>query len=186
MPTHAEAMKRKSESLEELRKSFKEASIAVVTDTRGDAAGMSVKQMTELRKRLREHKGELRVVKNTLALKVAKECGIEGLEGPLAGPTAIAFGYGDPAAIAKTILDYSKETKPLNLPKVKGAVLENKVFDAKRVEAIASLPSREVVLAQLLSLIITPHRQLLGMINAPGRSMATVIDAWRRKQEENS
>lgn len=186
MPSHAEAMKRKGESLDELRKSFKEATIAVFTDSRGDAAGMTVKQMTDLRKRLREHKGEFRIVKNTLALKAAKELGIEGLESTLEGPTAIAFGYADPAAIAKTILDYSKEQKPLNLPKVKGAVLENKVFDAKRVEAIASLPSREVVLAQLLSLIITPHRQLLGMINAPGRSMATVIDAWRRKQEEKS
>ncbi len=186
MPTHAEAMKRKTESLDELRKSFKEATIAVFADSRGEAAGMTVKMMTDLRKRLREHKGEFRIVKNTLALKVAREMGIQGLEQHLQGPTGIAFGYADPAAIAKTLLDYSKEQKPTNLPRVKGAVLENNVYDAKKVEAIASLPSREVVLAQLLSMIIAPHRQLMGIINAPGRSMATVIDAWRRKQEENS
>lgn len=186
MLTHEQAIKRKQESLDTLRACLERSSIAILTDYRGPANGLTVKQLTELRGKLRKNDGEYRVVKNTLTARVAKELGVKGLEPFLEGPTAIAFGYNDPAGIAKTVLDYSNENKATSLPAVKAAVLDGQVLSPEQIKAIASLPSREVLLGQLMGLILAPHRHILGVMNAPGRQVATVIDAWRKKQEEGS
>lgn len=186
MLTHEQAIKRKTESLDALRSCLERSSIAILTDYRGAANGLTVKQVTDLRGKLREKNGEYRVVKNTLAIRVAKELGCDGLEPFLEGPTAIAFGYDDAASVAKTILDFSNENKATSLPAVKAAWLDGQLLSAEQIKAIADLPSREVLLSQLMSLILAPHRNLLGVINAPGRQVATVVDAWRKKQEEGS
>lgn len=184
MLTHEQAIARKQESLETLRACLERSSIAIFTDYRGPAKGLTVKQVTDLRGRLRKNNGEYRVAKNTLTGIAAKELGIEGLDAFLEGPTAIAFGYDDPAVVAKTVLDFANENKVQALPAVKAAVLEGKVLSAEQLKTIADLPSREVLLAQLMGLILAPHRHILGVMNAPGRQVATVIDAWRKKQEE--
>ena len=162
------------------------SSIAILTDYRGPANGLTVKQVTELRGKLRSKNGEYRVVKNTLTLRVAKELGVEGLESYLEGPTAIAFGYDDPAGIAKTVLDYANENKATSLPAVKAAVLDGVLLKPEQIKALADLPSREVMMAMLMGLILATHRHILGVMNAPGRQVATVIDAWRQKQEGGS
>ena len=184
MLTHEQAMKRKEESLMTLRTCLERSSIAILTDYRGPANGLTVKQVTELRGKLRKQNGEYRVVKNTLTARVAKEMGVEGLEPFLEGPTAIAFGYDDPSGIAKTVLDYANENKATSLPAVKAAVLDGKLLKPEQLKALADLPSREVLMAMLMGLILSPHRHILGVMNANGRQMATVIDAWRKKQEE--
>lgn len=186
MLTHEQAIARKQESIDTLHKSFSRASIAILTDYRGEANGLTVKQVTELRGKLRDKNGEYKVAKNTLTRRVANELGIEGLDAFLEGPTAIAFGYDDPAGIAKAVLDYSNDNKPSGLPTVKAAVLDGQVLKPAQLKAIADLPSREVLMAQLMGLILAPHRNLLGVMNAPGRQVATVVDAWRKKQEEGS
>jgi large subunit ribosomal protein L10 len=186
MLTHEQAIKRKQESIDALRSCLERSSIAILTDYRGPANGLTVKQVTELRGKLRQQSGEYKVVKNTLATRVAKELGFDGLEPYLEGPTAIAFGYDDPAGIAKAVLDYSNENKATSLPAVKAALLDGQILKPEQIKAIASLPSREVLLSQLMSLIIAPHRNLMGVMNAPGRQVATVVDAWRKKQEEGS
>lgn len=184
MLTHEQAMKRKGESLDTLRSCLERSSIAILTDYRGPANGLTVKQVTELRGKLRKQNGEYRVVKNTLTAKVAKEMGIDGLDAFLEGPTAIAFGYDDPAGIAKAVLDYATENKATSLPAVKAAVLDGVLLKPEQLKAIADLPPKEQVLQQLLGLMLAPHRHILGVMNANGRQMATVIDAWRKKQEE--
>ncbi|MBT9582647.1 50S ribosomal protein L10 [bacterium] len=186
MLTHEQAQKRKTESIDTLRACLERSSIAILTDYRGPANGLTVKQVTELRGKLRSKNGEYRVVKNTLTLRVAKELGVEGLEPYLEGPTAIAFGYDDPAGIAKTVLDYSNENKATSLPAVKAAVLDGVLLKPEQIKALADLPSREVMMAMLMGLILAPHRHILGVMNAPGRQVATVIDAWRQKQEGGS
>lgn len=184
MKTHHQAWQRKQESLDMLRGCLEKANIAILTDYRGDGSGLTVKQISELRKRLKAQGGEYRVVKNTLTKRAANDLGIGGLESYLGGPTAIAFGYDDPAAVSKILLDFAKEQKPNNLPLVKGAFMEGEVFGPERLQAIADLPSKDQLIGQLLGLMLAPHRQLLGVMNAPGRQMATVIDAWRQKQED--
>jgi len=186
MLTHEQARKRKAESIDTLRACLERSSIAILTDYRGPANGLTVKQVTDLRGKLRQKNGEYRVVKNTLTLRVAKELGVEGLDPYLQGPTAIAFGYDDPSGIAKAVLDYSNENKATSLPTIKAAVLDGKLIKPEQLKALADLPSREVMMAMLMGLILAPHRHILGVMNAPGRQVATVIDAWRKKQEEGS
>ncbi len=186
MLTHDQAMARKQESLDTVRACLERSSIAILTDYRGPANGLTVKQVTDLRGRLRKNDGEYKVVKNTLTARVAKDLGVEGLDSYLQGPTAIAFGYGDPAVVAKTVLDFANENKAQALPAVKAAVLDGAILKPEQLKAIAELPSREVLLGQLMGLMLAPHRHILGVMNAPGRQVATVIDAWRKKQEEGA
>lgn len=184
MKTHAEAMERKSESLAQLKNCLERSNIAILTDYRGATNGLTVKQITELRNKLRKANGEFVVVKNTLTKKAAKELGFEGLDSFLEGPTAIAFGYDDPAAVTKTVLDFSNDNKATSLPAVKGAFMEGKVVTNAELKAIADLPSREQLIGQILGLMLSSHRNLLGIMNAEGRQMATVIDAYRQKLEK--
>jgi large subunit ribosomal protein L10 len=183
MKTHEQAMKRKTEQVQQLREAFQRARIAILTDARGDGSGLTVKEITELRRRLREQGAAYQVAKNTLVRRAAHEVGIQGLDPYLEGPTAIAFGFDDPAAAAKTLLEFAREQKPKGLPRLKGAYLEGSVLAPEQVQAIAELPSLPQLQQQILGLMLAPHRQLLAMLCAPGRGLATVLDAWRKKQE---
>ena len=185
MKSHAEAFQRKEETLADLKNCMERSNIAILTDYRGVAKGLTVKQITDLRAKLRLVNGEYRVVKNTLAARVAKELGFNGLESHLEGPTAIAFGYDDPAAVTKTVLNFSNDNKATALPNVKVAYMEGQLLSPDQLKAIAELPSREALLGQILGLMLTIPRNLLGILNAEGRQMATVIDAWRQKLAES-
>ncbi len=184
MKTHAEQMKRKELTTALLKDCFERASITIFADYRGEGSGMTVKEITELRGKLRESGGEFRVVKNTLTQRVANELGIEGLEPHLKGPTAIAFGFGDPASVAKAILDFAKDNKEKPLPAVRTSYMDGKLLDEASLQAIADLPTLPQLQQQLLGLMLAPHRNIMGVMHAPGRQVATVIDAYRKKMEE--
>lgn len=184
MKSHAEQMQRRQESVATLKDCFERANIAILADYRGDGSGLTVKEITELRGKLRENGGELRVVKNTLAKRAAAEAGVKGLDDHFTGPMAIAFGYQDPAAVAKAILDFAKDKKDRPLPEVRSGYMEGEVLSNEKLKAIADLPSLPQIQQQLLGLMLAPHRNIMGVMNAPGRQMATVIDAWKKKQEE--
>ncbi len=184
MKSHAVKMARKEKSLDRLRELFQRSTIAILTDYRGDGSGMTVKEITELRTKLGQTGGEYRVVKNTLARKAATELGIEGLDEHLTGPTAIAFGYDDPAAVAKVVLDFSKESKVKGVPVLRTGYMDGKLLDKADVQALADLPTLPQLQTQILGLMLAPHRNVLGVINAPGRQFAQLVEAWRKKQEE--
>lgn len=184
MKSRAVKLERKERFLTDLKDRLDRSSIAILTDYRGAGDGMSVKDMTELRTKLREHGGEYCVVKNTLARKAAADLGIKGLDDHLKGPTAIAFGYDDPAAVAKAILDYTKENKAKGVPELRSGYMDGKVLNGADVQALADLPTLPQLQMQLLGLMLAPHRNVLGVINAPGRQVAQLLEAWRAKQEE--
>ncbi len=186
MKTHAQKMRRKNESITILKDCFERAKIAILTDYRGEKSGLTVKEITDLRKRLREHKGEYRVVKNTMVKLATRELGIEGLDDYLKGPVAIAFGYDDPAAVTKTILEFAKENKEKKLPQVKTGLMDGKILSHETLDAIASLPTKDELMQKLLGLMLAPHRAIMNIMNAPGRQIATVLDAWSKKQEESA
>lgn len=167
-----------------LAECFGKASIAIFTDYRGAESGLTVAKITELRGKLREQNAEYRVAKNTLIRKTLHEMGVNSIDEQLTQPSAVVFGYDDPAAAAKTVLEFSKANKPSNLPVVKGAVMGDKVVSHDELVAIASLPPLNVLRMQLLGLMLAPHRNVMGVLNAPGRSMATVLDAWTKKETE--
>ena len=138
---------------------FKEANAFFVADYKG----LTVADMTVLRKNLREKGARLVVGKNTLFRLAAKEAEISGIEQHLQGPTAIAFSSGDPAVAAK-ILHTSYKDK--ELPRMKAFWVDRVAYDGGQIERLAELPSREVLLAQLLSVVGAPLTKLAGVLDA--------------------
>jgi len=125
--------------------------------------GLTVEEDTELRKKLREAGVEYRVYKNTLTTLAAKELGFDAIESILVGPLSIAFGYEDPTAPARVLNDFAKNHKKLEL---KGGIVQGEIFDADKVQQLAKIPPREVLIAQLLGSFKAPISNLAYLINA--------------------
>lgn len=137
-----------------------------------DYRGLTVEEDTELRRKFREANVEYRVLKNTLTEIAAKEAGYTGIEEYLAGPTSFAFGYDDPTAPARILNDFAKASKKLEF---KGGIVQGKVFDADKVKALAAIPPKNVLIAQLL-----------GSIKSPLSKFAYVVNAVKEKKEQEA
>ncbi|MCL6517315.1 50S ribosomal protein L10 [Alicyclobacillus sp.] len=155
----------KEQLVAEIADRFSRSKSTIITDYRG----LNVAEVTELRKQLREAGVEYRVLKNTLTRRAAEQVELTGVEAYLTGPTAIAFGFDDPVTPAKVLFDFAKKHKALEL---KGGVVEGRVVNAKEVEALATLPSREGLLSMLLS-----------VLQAPVRNFAYAVKQVAEKQE---
>ena len=134
--------------------------------------GLTVEEDTTLRKNLREAGVEYKVYKNTLVKLAAKKLGHEDCFEFLQGPVSIAFGYEDVTAPARILNDFAKEAKALEL---KGALIEGQICDEEKIKKIASIPSREVLIAKLL-----------GSMKAPISNFAYLIKAIKEKKEEEA
>ena len=156
--------------VDEVREKLAGADAALLTEYRG----LTVKQLAELRRALRPAGGEYKVYKNTLVRFAAREVVEDRLDSMLTGPTAITFVQGDPAAVAKALRDYAKGHQALVL---KGGLLGDKVVTAKDVEALADLPSRDVLLAQLAGAFQAPLVKLAGLLQALPRNFAYGLKA---------
>lgn len=172
----------KVQQVEQLTEKLKAAKVAVLTDYRG----LTVSQLQDLRSRLRAGDVEYRVVKNTLARRAAVEAGHEDLQPSLLGPVAIAFGYGEIGAPARILSEYVR-TSRLRLDIV-GGLVEGRVFAAEQVRQLADLPSREVLLSQLLGTLQSPIAQLVATIQAPVQQLVGLLEAYQQKlnQQEAS
>ncbi|MGI6036835.1 MAG: 50S ribosomal protein L10 [Limnochordia bacterium] len=168
---------KKKAAVEEIVDKMTRASSAIVTDYRG----LTVKSISELRRRLRESGAEYKVVKNTLTTIAAKEAGFPELEEHLAGPTAIAFAYEDPVAPAKVLSDFAKESKIL---KIKAGILEGSIINADGVQALADLPPREVLLGQVVGTMQAPISGFVNVLAGTIRNVVYALDAVRRQKEE--
>ncbi len=145
-----------------------------------DYRGLTVKEMQELRRRVKEAGGHVQVVKNTL-LRIA----LERLEQPvpadmLVGPTVAGFGLQDVPPVAKAFVEYAKEAENLRL---KGGLLDSRIISVEEVETLAKLPPMEELRAQLVAAIQAPLVNLLGVIQAPLREIVQVLQA-RSEQGE--
>jgi len=162
MPTEA-----KRETVAELRDELSRTSTYIVSEYRG----LTVSEIAEIRRALRRQNVSYRVVKNRLMRIAAAEANADALSPLLVGPTAIAFGT-DEAATAKAVLD---ATRPYRLVKVKGAVVGNRAIDGEAVVRLASLPSREVLQAQLAGAMASPLATLGGLFSANLRNLAYAL-----------
>lgn len=162
--------------VEELAQKFQESAAAIFTDYRG----LNVQDITELRKRLRESGVEYRVVKNTLTSLAAKAANIESIDQLLGGPTAIAFNPTDPVAPAKVLSEFAKINNALE---IKGGVLDGAVIDKDGVERLASLPSREELLATVAMRMQGPIYGLVYVLQGTLQSLVFALDAVRREKE---
>lgn len=160
----------------EVREKFEAAEAVLLTEYRG----MSVGQLAQLRNALRPAGAEYKVYKNTLVRRAAAEAGIEGLDAQLTGPTAVAFVTGDVAAAAKALRDFAKTT-PLLV--VKGGSLGGKVLSSNDVQALADLPSRDVLLAQLAGAFQAPMTKMAGLLQALPRNFAYGLKALIDQKE---
>ena len=160
------AIEAKKVRVEEITEKFKTAATVVVVDYRG----LTVGQITELRKQLREAGVEFKVYKNTMTRRAIEELGLEGLNENLTGPNAIAFSTEDVVAPAKIINDFAKKNDKLE---IKAGVIEGALATADDIKALAELPSREGLLSMLLS-----------VLQAPMRNFALVTKAVAEQKEE--
>lgn len=167
----------KQKVVEEISDKFQRAVVAVLTDYRG----LNVSEATKLRKELRDAGVEYKVLKNTLTRLAAEKIGLEGLNPHLTGPTAIAFSYDDPVAPARIMAKFAKEYKKLVL---KSGVLEGKIIDAAAIAALAELPGREVLLAQVLAGFQGPISGFVNVMQGNLRNFACVINAVKEQKEQ--
>jgi large subunit ribosomal protein L10 len=133
--------------------------------------GLTVAEIKALRRAL-AGSAELKVIKNTLATIAAREAGFEDLIPLLQGPTAIAFVTGDVAKVAKDLAEFAKKSPALTL---KGGVFEGKVLDDKQAKALSTLESREVMLAKIASMAITPIQQTANVFAAGFNQLGAVL-----------
>jgi large subunit ribosomal protein L10 len=156
--------------VDEVRDKLAGADAALLTEYRG----LTVKQLADLRRQLRPTGAEYKVYKNTLVRLAAREVVDDRLDPLLTGPTAIAFVHGDVATVAKTLRDFARTNQALV---VKGGLLGPNLVSARDVEALAELPSRDVLLAQLAGALQAPLTKLAGLLAALPRNFAYGLSA---------
>src|SRR5207237_10659089 len=159
----------------EVRDRLSSSDAAILTEYRG----LNVTELANLRRSLREAGGQYKIYKNSLVRLAVRELGLEELEAMLLGPTAIAFVDGDAAAVAKSLRDFSR-TNPALV--IKGGVLGQTVLSAGDATALAELPSRDQLLAQLAGAMAAPLQQLAGLMAAIPRNFAYGIRALADQQ----
>jgi large subunit ribosomal protein L10 len=164
----------KSAVVGELAEKMGRASIALVSEYRGMSAG----EATEVRRRLRAVRGELRVAKNTLIRRAIKDTPFAPLDDKLRGPVGLILSFADPIELAKTVTGMRELGEKF---KLRGGVLDGKALGAEDVQALAAMPPREVILAQLLGLIAAPATRLARLLNEPGSALARLVDAAGKK-----
>ena len=162
----SKAIETKKVQVQEIADKFSAAGSIVVVDYRG----LTVAQVTELRKQLREAGVEFKVYKNTLTRRAAEAAGFEGINEFLTGPNAIAFSNEDVVAPAKIINEFAKKNEALE---IKAGIIEGTVASVEDVKALAELPSREGLLSMLLS-----------VLQAPVRNFALATKAVAEQKEE--
>ena len=143
-----------------------------------DFTGLNVKRMTELRRRLKREGIDYVVIKNTLALRAVNESGLVGER--LKGPTGLVMG-ADPVAAARVLTDFAREFE--QKPAVKGGLLEGKAVDAAQVKQLASLPTREQMLADLGAGLQSPMAAFVGALNGLLYMFAGALDALKSQRE---
>ncbi len=169
----------KSTLVAELAENFGRASIALLSEYKGMSAGES----DDMRRRIRAARGEFRVAKNTLLRRAVVGTKFALLEGQLGGSVGLILSYDDPVELAKTVSSFKDLGEKF---KIRGGVLDGKPLTPAEINDLASLPPREVILAQLLGLIQAPATHLVRLLNEPGSSLARLIDAIGRKAGENA
>jgi len=163
----------------ELHEKLRNAKAAFLADFRG----MSVEQVTTLRDDLRKADVEYKVVKNTLLELASKDTDMAVLSPYYKGPTAIALTYTDPVAAAKVLSRYAKEKQATF--KLKAGVLSGKTITVPDIQALADLPSREVLLAKMLGSLNAPVTNFVGVLAAVPGSFVRVLNAIKTQKEGN-
>lgn len=170
------AREKKAQIVAEIKKKLAESSSAILVDYRG----LTVEEVTELRREFRNNGVDYKVYKNTLTELAAKDLGLDELIPYLKGPTAIAFGIKDPVAPAKILTEHMKKLKKMEF---KVGVVDGKVIDVDGVKALADLPSREELIAKMLGSMNAPISGLVHVLGGTIRSLLYALNAVKETKE---
>ena len=168
----------KIKEVDDLRGYMERCTIVVSTDF----SGLSVEEMTVLRGTLRGKEIQFRVIKNRLAHIAADAAGRPEIKGIVQGPTGIAFGYGDPVEPARALADFIRDSK--SSLKIRGAVMGDRPLTADEVDSLANLPSKDVLMGQLMGQMQGPISGLVNVLNAPLSSLARVLQRHLENAEQ--
>ncbi|MDY0234857.1 MAG: 50S ribosomal protein L10 [Gudongella sp.] len=170
-----QTLQAKTSVIDEIKEKIKSAQAMVLVDYRG----LDVAQLTELRKMYREAGVEYKVYKNTMMKFAFKDLGYEEFNEFLKGPSAIAFGVNDPVAAAKVTAEFSKKNEKLE---IKAGIVDGNIIDIEGVKSLAELPSREVLVAQVLGGLNAPIQGFANVLQGTIRSLAIVLNAIAEKE----
>lgn len=159
----------KQEKIEAMKENFAKAKVAVVTEYRG----LTVEEITKLRRALQKENSDYMVTKNTLAKVASKGTEFEVLADVLKGPVAIAFGFADEVAPAKILTKFIKEAKK---GQIIAAALDGKLLNEKETAVLANLPSKEELYAKMLGSINSPATGIVGAVNAVMSGLVRAMD----------
>jgi large subunit ribosomal protein L10 len=163
----------------ELHEILKDFKVAVLTGY----SGMDVAKITALRVVLRKSNAELRVVKNSLLTIASRETDFSVLEEHFRGPLAVAIAHGDVVETTKALVDFAKKNAQLE---IKAAVMGGKPLSREQVTVLAELPSREILLGKLLSVLVGTQTSLVNVLSGVPRNFVQVLDAyWEQKASAN-
>ena len=169
-------LEQKQRIVEELNDKFRKSKVLIVTDYKG----LNVTMLNELRRKLRESDIEYRVVKNTLLARAADDTDVSRIRDSFKGPSAIAMSFEDPVAPAKVLTKFAEDNKKLEL---KIGIMGDRVLNLNDIKALSSLPSREVLLGQVLSAMMAVPTGLVSALSNVPRKMINVIQAIKEQKE---
>jgi len=175
MPTE-----KKIQAVEEMTATLSRSSVVIGADYRG----LSVAEATDLRRTLRESGIEIQVVKNTLFLRAAEAAGIPGVGELAEGPTAIIYGFDDPIAPIKTVVEYQRNAR--NAFQARKAFMDGTVIPANRLSDLASLPPKEVLIAQVIGALQSPITNLVYLLSATLQEFSGLLGARTDQMEQES
>lgn len=167
----------KEKTVDELREKFSLTKSLFLTDFRG----LNVDQMTDLRRNLKEKKAEYRITKNSLIRLAARESRFEGVLDYLKGPTGLVFSFEDPVSPAKVLYEIHKKVEK---PKIKIIWMEGKLLDENHLKSLAALPSKDVILTQIVFGLNSPLANLVGTLQGVMRNFVGVLDAVREARSK--
>lgn len=169
----------KEKTIAELQGKLKKAQLAILAGY----TGMNVEKINALRNELRKAGTEFRVIKNTLFGIASEKTDYEGLKGHLRGPLAVVLTYEDVVAPTKILSEFARKNAELD---VKVGMMGGKLLDRKQIEVLASLPSKEVLIAKLLSVFVGAQASMVHVLAAVPRSLVQVLNAYREKKEKEN
>ncbi len=170
---------RKAQEISSLSERFGKAKAAFLVDYKG----MNVESVTKLRKLLRPSQAEMKVVRNTLAIRALKDHPSmeSALKDALVGTNAIVFAYGDPVAPAKALTEFNKEVEALQ---IKSGAMDGATLDESKIKYLSTLPSKPELQAKLLGVLSAPMSKFLGTLQAAPAGFVRVLNAYKEQKEK--
>ena len=166
----------KKKLVDELAEKFSRSAIVIATDFKG----LNVIKLNELRRKLREADVEYQVVKNRLLIRASENTDVALMTDQFQGPTAIALGYDDPVKPAKALVSFLKDNEKL---KIKGGVMSGRALDFNAIKSLSDMPSREILLGQLLSVMNNVPTGFVRALNNVPERLVYVLQAIKDQKE---